>query len=202
MSEMGTSSDRFEQEEGVTDIGPPFPQDGHEVPGFVHMPPDHQSACGCGRHSSAPATFREAQTDDDLENPLGDDPEPVSVEAIVRRAFEKASRSNPEEEANLNWIANDLPGWLGVHFGYAPGLPWPLSDAWDRATILLRLLSGYPTERSHQLPGDRPFALGAAILVREIGRTLAREGLGSAAVHNEVWQAAEAAEAEARGKAA
>ena len=141
------------------------------------------------------------QTDPDPEDPLADSPEPVSVEAIVRRAFEEASRSNPQEAANLGWTADDLPGWLGVHLGYAPGLPWPLSDAWDRATTLLRLLPRYLAERSHRLPADRPFVLGAAILAEAIRRLLGREGLGAAAVHNEVWRAAEAAEAEARRKA-
>ncbi len=203
MSELDGVVDRLEEEEGLVDVGPPFPQAGSDVPGFIRMPVEMgRGACRCGPEWSAAMTFREMQTDPDPEDPLGDAPEAVSVDAVVRRAFEKASRSNPEELANLGWIADDLPGWIGVHVGYAPGLPWPLSDAWDRATTLLRLLPKYFAERSHRLPGDRPFVLGAAVLVREVGRVLAREGLGSAAVHNEVWQAAEAAEAEARRKAA
>ena len=199
MSETNVLTDRFEDEVGLLYDGPPFPQDGPEVPGFVRMPADlGQGACGCGSRSSSAATFREMQTDPDPEDPLADSPEPVSVEAIVRRAFEEASRSNPQEAANLGWTADDLPGWLGVHLGYAPALPWPLPDAWDRATMLLRVPPRYLTERSHRLPGDRPFVLGAAILAEAIRRLLGREGLGAAAVHNEVWRAAEAAEDEAR----
>ena len=203
MNEVGVSEDRFADERGAVFLGSPF-EDAKESGADVVIESATQAAgvCRCSVGSSEPAVFHEVGQRVGPEGAHAPEPEAISLDAILQRALENAVRSEPTEVQNLRWIHDDLRGWLAVRSGFAPGLPWSLADAWDRATKMLGVLSTYIERRRFELPGDREFVRGAAILVGKIGQVLAHQGLGGAAAHNQVWMTAEAAEAEARGKAA
>ena len=203
MDDANVAADRFQEEQGVACIDSPF-RDGadgdQEVDGMPET--DGRDVCRCGGACAAPATFHTDLEGVDPEDARASEPEQVSLEAVLGRALENAVRSEPTETLNLRWINDDLRGWLGVRLGFAPGLPWRLTDAWNRATRTLGVLAKYIEKRRLELPADRKFVAGAAVLVGWIGRTLAAEGLGSAAAHHAVWEAAEAAEAESQRKVA